>query len=111
MLLHQLYLYSVLPVDTSPKLMKLKQKHFKIYILIFRYNFIHFHYFVTTALNSLKGDNPKYNFFHKKSKLMKFKKKPVQNIIQLRYQCLKWTVAQSPNATNILFGRPKAAPN
>ena len=26
-------------------------------------------------------------------------------------QCLKWTVAQSPNATNILFGRPKAAPN
>jgi hypothetical protein len=27
------------------------------------------------------------------------------------YQCLKWTVAQSPNATNILFGRPKAAPN
>ena len=28
-----------------------------------------------------------------------------------RHQCLKWTVAQSPNATNILFGRPKAAPN
>jgi hypothetical protein len=28
-----------------------------------------------------------------------------------RAQCLKWTVAQSPNATNILFGRPKAAPN
>ena len=26
-------------------------------------------------------------------------------------QCLKWMVAQSPNATNILFGRPKAAPN
>jgi hypothetical protein len=26
-------------------------------------------------------------------------------------QCLKWTVAQSPNATNILFERPKAAPN
>ena len=26
-------------------------------------------------------------------------------------QCLKWTVVQSPNATNILFGRPKAAPN
>jgi hypothetical protein len=26
------------------------------------------------------------------------------------FQCLKWTVAQSPNATNILFGRPKAAP-
>jgi hypothetical protein len=26
-------------------------------------------------------------------------------------QCLKWTVAQSPNATNILFGRLKAAPN
>jgi hypothetical protein len=26
-------------------------------------------------------------------------------------QCLKWTVAQSPNATNILFGRPKTAPN
>ena len=25
-------------------------------------------------------------------------------------QCLKWTVAQSPNATNILFGWPKAAP-
>jgi hypothetical protein len=29
----------------------------------------------------------------------------------LYLQCLKWTVAQSPNATNILFGRPKAAPN
>jgi hypothetical protein len=28
-----------------------------------------------------------------------------------KWQCLKWTVAQSPNATNILFGRPKAAPN
>jgi len=26
-------------------------------------------------------------------------------------QCLKWTVVQSPNATNILLGRPKAAPN
>jgi hypothetical protein len=26
-------------------------------------------------------------------------------------QCLKWTVAQSPNATNILFRRPKVAPN
>jgi hypothetical protein len=26
-------------------------------------------------------------------------------------QCLKWTVAQSPNVTNILFRRPKAAPN
>ena len=26
-------------------------------------------------------------------------------------QCLKWMVAQSPNETNILFGRPKAAPN
>ena len=26
-------------------------------------------------------------------------------------QCLKWTVAQSPNVTNISFGRPKAAPN
>jgi hypothetical protein len=26
-------------------------------------------------------------------------------------QCLKWTVAQSPNAANILFGQPKAAPN
>jgi hypothetical protein len=30
---------------------------------------------------------------------------------QKTMQCLKWTVAQSPNATNILFGRPKAAPN
>ena len=29
----------------------------------------------------------------------------------MAFQCLKWTVAQSPNATNILFGRPKAAPN
>ena len=26
-------------------------------------------------------------------------------------QRLKWMVAQSPNATNILFGRPKAALN
>ena len=26
-------------------------------------------------------------------------------------QCPKWTVTQSPNAANILFGRPKAAPN
>ena len=26
-------------------------------------------------------------------------------------QCLKWTVAQSTNATNILFGQPKAALN
>jgi hypothetical protein len=26
-------------------------------------------------------------------------------------ECLKWTVAQSLNATNILFERPKAAPN
>jgi hypothetical protein len=30
---------------------------------------------------------------------------------QVKTQCLKWTIAQSPNATNILFGRPKAAPN
>jgi hypothetical protein len=29
----------------------------------------------------------------------------------LYIQCLKWTVAQSPIATNILFGRSKAAPN
>ena len=27
------------------------------------------------------------------------------------FQCLKWTVAQSSNVTNILFGRPKAGPN
>ena len=33
----------------------------------------------------------------------------LMNLIVL--QCLKWTVAQSPNATIILFGRPKAAPN
>ena len=26
-------------------------------------------------------------------------------------QCLKWTVAQSPNATNILFEQPKVASN
>ena len=31
--------------------------------------------------------------------------------LQCQQQCLKWTVAQSPNATNILFGRPKAVPN
>jgi hypothetical protein len=31
--------------------------------------------------------------------------------LPIETQCLKWTVAQSPNATNILFGRPKAAPN
>jgi hypothetical protein len=33
------------------------------------------------------------------------------NHFSIHSQCLKWTVAQSPNATNILFGRPKAAPN
>jgi len=32
-------------------------------------------------------------------------------LLGLLVQCLKWTVAHSPNATNILFGRPKAAPN
>ena len=35
--------------------------------------------------------------------------KHLKCILTLVYhmQCLKWTVAQSPNATNILFGRPK----
>ena len=36
---------------------------------------------------------------------------PMTTLLQIQEQCLKWTVAQSPNATNILFGRPKAAPN
>jgi hypothetical protein len=34
-------------------------------------------------------------------------KKPNHNS-SLLIQCLTWTVAQSPNVTNILFGRPKA---
>ena len=37
--------------------------------------------------------------------------KTAGSLCKPKYQCLKWTVAQSPNATNILFGQPKAAPN
>ena len=55
-------------------------------------------------------------FFDSRMFLLPCKKKAVSkqwsDLYEIsKHQCLKWTVAQSPNATNILFERPKAAPN
>ena len=56
-----------------------------------------------------KGKDQKYFFVHFPTDQINFLW--LYHLIKVHYQCLKWTVAQSPNATNILFGRPKAALN
>jgi hypothetical protein len=62
-------------------------------ILVFR---IHFRYYFKNKITVIQ------KFYAEKSCLA---------VAKEMGQRLKWMVAQSPNATNILFGRPKAAPN